>query len=69
MLIQNHQNYEVVFSKYTFIITFQQFRKCLFKRHFQLKFKIFKIIESISSKDTFSVFKIMNVSFQKTLLV
>ena len=69
MLIQNFQKYKDVFSKDTFRKTFQQFRKCLFKKHFQLKFKIFNIIKSVSSKDTFSVFKIMKVSFQNIFLV
>ena len=34
---------------------FRIFRKCLLKKHFQLKFKYFKIIKSVSSKNTSSV--------------
>ena len=44
VLIQNIQNYEGLFLKVTFSITFQQFRKCLLNRHF---LKIQKI-ESVS---------------------
>ena len=58
MLIQNIQNYESVFLKDTFSITFQQFRKYLFRRQFlkihkteeTLLAKIFKIIKNVSLK-------------------
>ena len=51
MLIQNFLNYKGIFSK------------DIFSRYFQLKFKNFKIIENVSLKYTFIVFKITKMFF------
>ena len=53
---------KVVFSKDTFSIIFQQFKKCLFKIHFWFS----KFLKNVSSRDIFSLnLKFLKVSFQK----
>ena len=60
MLIQNFQNYGSVFLKDTFSITFQQFRKRLFKIHFSFS----GFLKSVYLRDNFN----LNSNFLKMYL-